>query len=118
MKRSEMLKNWIEEERMKYLEPGFEMSREEALKYVTEDFLVTNLQDNSVIGQGIEYAMQATEMEIEKKLVFKIRQMITAGDFEVCNYGVTNAKGETGGGTIIYRFRDNKICEMIVLDHD
>lgn len=116
MNRRDHLRNWIEKDSHEFNGFDFDSKKKVISELCTDDFKVTNLKDNSMIGQGIDYAMSAVENE--KDLIFTVLSMIAAGEFEVVNYQVINAKGDKGGGTIIYRFRENKVSEMIVLDHD
>ncbi len=73
-------------------------------KYLTDDFLVTNLQNNTTFGQGLSYAIEASEREADRGLVFKTINTFSVGDFEVYTYEVTVESGEKFVITIVYRF--------------
>lgn len=111
MNRSERLRRWIEEDQIEL----DELTEEIFLNFCTEDFKITNLHENTLLGQGYEFAHHV--IKNDSGLIFKVVQIITAGDFEVVNYEVTNQKGEIGQGTILYRYRGDKVCEMLLLDH-
>lgn len=117
MNRTKLFIEW-ENERIRCMESSMPMDEVVFLKYCTEDFKIRNLKDNSLLGQGVNFGLGLVNSELERKLKFKIVQSMTAGEFEVFNYEVINAKGEKGSGTFIYRFRNDKVSEMILLDHD